>query len=411
MQRSTDRILTTHVGSLVRTRAIIDVMKAKTLGQAFDEARAAQTIRDGVKEVVRKQVEIGIDIPSDGEYGRRGFTSYIHERMSGLEPRGADQGEIISPQAGRAAFPEFSDQYNQHARTLWMLPEVSMDEVMNTPANVELFRLVAPIAYTGQSAVQGDIANFRAALDGLHVADAFITAITPTGRKSDQNVLEFYPSIEAYYYAVADALRTEYRAITDAGFIVQLDYAALNPHNYVLIDRADPSDAELRKGAELGVEVVNHALQGIPEDLVRYHHCWGSGNTPHTTDVPLRDIIDLLLKINAQAYAIEAANPRHEHEWMVWQDVKLPEGKILIPGVISQSTNVVEHPELIAWRLQNYASVVGKENVIAGADCGFSQFWDMIRVHPSVQWAKLSALVEGAAIASRALWSPQPVAV
>jgi 5-methyltetrahydropteroyltriglutamate--homocysteine methyltransferase len=302
------------------------------------------------------------------------------------------------------AFPEFSKQYDQHVRTVWMLPEVSMQEVLDTPGNVELFRLVGPVEYTGQRGLQRDLDNFKAALDGLPVADAFVTAITPTGRKSDTDVLNYYASQEAYYYAVADALHTEYKAIVDAGFILQLDYAALNPHNYVLIDRVSPSEDELRKATELGVDVVNHALRGIPEDRVRYHHCWGSGNSPHTTDTPLRQIVPYMLKLNVQAYGVEGANPRHEHEWMVWQDVKLPEGKILIPGLISQSTSVVEHPELIAWRIQNYASVVGKENIIAGADCGFSQFWGMIRVHPTVQWAKLQALVDGAALASRALW-------
>ena len=409
MQRSTDRILTTHVGSLVRTRAIIEGMKARTLDQPYDEQQLALDVRAGVAEVVRKQVDVGIDIPSDGEYSRRGFTSYIHERMGGLEPRGVEPGEIVSPQAGRAAFPEFSKQYAQHVRLLWMLPSVSMDEVLNTPANVELFRLVAPISHTGHADLERDIANFKAALDGLHVADAFMTAVTPTGRKSDKDVLRYYSSQEAYYYAVADALQTEYQTIVQAGFILQLDYAALNPHNYVLIDRVDPSPEELVRATELSVEVVNHALRGIPEDRVRYHHCWGSGNTPHTTDTPLRELLPQMLKLNVQAYGIEAANPRHEHEWMVWQHVKLPDGKILIPGVISQSTNVVEHPELIAWRIKNFANLVGKENVIAGADCGFSQFWDTIRVHPTVQWAKLESLVRGAALASQDLWAREPM--
>jgi 5-methyltetrahydropteroyltriglutamate--homocysteine methyltransferase len=199
-------------------------------------------------------------------------------------------------------------------------------------------------------------------------------------------------------------MHEEYRAITDAGFILQLDYAALNPLGNILINRTSVTDDDLRKARDMGVEVVNHALRGIPEERVRYHHCWGSHNRPHTHDAPLQTIVHQMLNIKAQAYSVESAGPRHEHEWLVWKDVKLPDGKILIPGLISQSTNVVEHPELVAWRIKNYASIVGKENLIAGADCGFSQFWNSIRLHPSVQWAKLQALVDGARLASRELW-------
>jgi 5-methyltetrahydropteroyltriglutamate--homocysteine methyltransferase len=229
-------------------------------------------------------------------------------------------------------------------------------------------------------------------------------AVTPVSRRGDSNFVEFYSSEEAYLYALAEELQQEYRAITDAGFLLQLDYAVLNPQEHLLKSRPDASADERLRAMELGIEITNHALRGIPEDSVRYHHCWGSDNRPHVFDVPLREFAHLLLKINAQAYSVEGANPRHEHEWMVWQDVKLPDGKILIPGLISQSTNVVEHPELVAWRIKNYASVVGKENLIAGVDCGFSQEWHLIRLHPSVQWAKLEALVEGARLASRELW-------
>jgi 5-methyltetrahydropteroyltriglutamate--homocysteine methyltransferase len=243
-------------------------------------------------------------------------------------------------------------------------------------------------------------------LSGVSVAEAFIPADVPTSRKGDRDILDFYPSAEAYLYAVADAMHAEYKAITDAGFLVQLDLAALNSGRKMLLsDRPDLGDEDMHRALEVGVEVLNHALRGIPEDRVRYHHCWGSMNTPHTHDVPLAMFLSLMLKINAQAYSIEAANPRHEHEWVVWKDQKLPEGKIVIPGVISPQTNVVEHPELVAWRIKNFARVLGRENVIAGVDCGFSQFWDSIRVHPSVQWAKLKALADGAALASKDLWS------
>ena len=405
MQRSTDRILTTHVGSLIRTREIIQGLKAQTLNKPYDPARLAADIRQGIVEVVRKQVEIGIDVPNDGELGRRGFLAYINERLSGLEPRSAEPNEITSPHAGeRAQFAEFFKQYDQHSRLLWMYPDISMDDVRDTAANAELFRLSAPIAYTGQAAVQRDIETLKTALEGLAVSDAFITAVTPNSRKSDADVLKFYPSDTAYRYAMADVMHQEYKAITDAGFLVQLDFDSLNPQGQILIGKLDATEEELYRARELAIEVTNHALRGIPEEKVRYHHCWGSNNRPHTADVPLLKIVHQMLKINAQAYVVEAANPRHEHEWMVWKDVKLPDGKILVPGVISQSTNVVEHPELVAWRLQNYASVVGKENVMGGVDCGFSQHWDTIRVHPTVQWAKLESLVNGAALASKQLW-------
>ncbi len=403
--RPRDRILTTHVGSLVRSREIIEGMKAKTLRAPYDEEQLATDIARGVTGVVRKQVEIGLDIPNDGEYGKVGFEAYVHERLTGLEPRAPEPEERVSSHEGeRAVFAEFFQQYDRFSRTMWMLPGVSMEEVADRPSNSELFRLTGPISYGGQAAVRNDIRRLKEALDGLTVADAFLTSVTPSSRKSDRNVLDFYPSQTAYLYAVADALHAEYRAITDAGFVVQLDYDALNPQAQLLIDEESPSEESMSRARDLAIEVLNHALRDIPQERSRYHHCWGSNNRPHTHDVPLRDIVQQMLKINAGAYCLEAANPRHEHEWMVWKDVKLPEGKTLIPGFISQSTNVVEHPELIAWRIKNYAGVIGKENIIAGADCGFSQHWDTIRCHPSVQWAKLAALVEGARLASADLW-------
>ena len=404
MQRSTERILTTHAGSLIRPREIIRGMKARLSGAPYDRQQLADDIETGIVEVVRKQAEVGIDIVNDGEFGRRGFTSYVHERLGGLEPREPRAGErMLGPGGERLLFPEFSEQYDRHFRFLWMYPDISMEEVRDTPANGEWFRLTGPIAYTGQAAVQHDIATLRKATAGLNVADAFITAVTPNTHRYDDGIQEFYPNKAAYLYAVADALHEEYQTIADSGFVLQLDFAALNPQG--LIDRTRATEAEVRNARDLAIDVVNHALRGIPEEQVRYHHCWGGNNRPHTTDTPLREILPQLLRINAGAYGVEAANPRHEHEWMVWRECKLPAGKVLIPGVISQSTNVVEHPELVAWRIENYASVVGKENVIAGVDCGFSQYWDQIRVHPTVQWAKLQSLVDGAALASHKLWS------
>jgi 5-methyltetrahydropteroyltriglutamate--homocysteine methyltransferase len=403
MNRSTDRILTTHVGSLIRTREIIEGMKARTLNHPYDNAALDAAIRDGIKTVVRTQVEMGIDIPNDGEYGRRGFTAYINERLGGLEPRALEQGERnpldqVGHQLERAAFRDFYEQHDRTYRSMWMLPGISLDDMGDVRGKSELFRLTGLITYTGQAAVQQDIENLRGALEGLHVADAFVTAVTPTTERKDRGVLEHYRNHREYLYALADALHEEYKAITDAGFVLQLDRAAQNPVLNM------PGDDVIRE-MELGVEVVNHALRGIPEERVRSHWCSGSGNRPHTQDIPLRKIAPTMLKLKAQAYGFEAANPRHEHEFQVWEDIQLPEGKILIPGLISQSTNVVEHPELVAWRIKNFARLVGKENVIAGADCGFSQDWDMLRVHPSIQWAKLQALVDGAALASMDLWA------
>jgi 5-methyltetrahydropteroyltriglutamate--homocysteine methyltransferase len=405
MNRSTDRILTTHVGSLIRTREIIEGMKARTLNKPYDRATLDAAIRDGIREIVRKQVEIGIDIPNDGEYGRRSFTAYIHERLGGIEPRALDPGERnpldqVGHQLERVAFREFYEQHDQIYRFMWMLPGVSMDEMVNVRGKSEVFRVTGAITYTGQALLTRDMENLRSGLDGLEVTDAFITAVTPTTERKDRDVLQHYRNHREYLYALADALHEEYKAITDAGFILQLDRPAQNP---VLNLAGDDVVREM----ELGVEVVNHALRGIPEDRVRSHWCSGSGNRPHTQDIPFRKIAPTMLKLKVQAYGFEAANPRHEHEFQVWEDLKLPDGKIIVPGLISQSTNVIEHPELVAWRIKNFARLVGKENVIAGADCGFSQDWDFIRVHPSIQWAKLQSLVDGAALASMELWSNQ----
>jgi 5-methyltetrahydropteroyltriglutamate--homocysteine methyltransferase len=407
MQRSSERILTTHVGSLVRTQPIVEGMKAKTIGAPYDEEKLEADIRIGVAQVVRKQVDVGIDIPSDGEYGRTGFRGYVNSRLAGLAHRPYDPGEdgwFSVPAEELEQFPDFFAQYVSHYRSLWMYPDVSLEGVPNV-RNTDPFRVTGPITYAGQAVIGREIDNFQHALEGLNVVDAFIPADVPVARRGDHDALEFYPSETAYLYAVADALTEEYRAVVDAGFLLQIDLAPLKPDRRgMLTDKPDMTDEDVNRGIEQGIEIINHALRDIPEERIRYHQCWGSNNNPHTSDIPLRNFVHFILKIKAQAYSIEAANPRHEHEWMLWKDVKLPDGKILIPGVISHQTNVVEHPELVAWRIKNFASLVGKENVIAGTDCGFSQFWDHMRVHPSVQWAKLQALAEGARLASRDLW-------
>jgi 5-methyltetrahydropteroyltriglutamate--homocysteine methyltransferase len=408
MQRSTDRILTTHCGSLIRTREIIEGMRARTLEQPYDQAKLVTDIRAGIDAVVQLQVDAGIDIPNDGEYGRYSFMTYFQERVSGLAPRPAEESELAGALPWeRTEFPEFFAQHDTLTRYSWMLPGISMAEMEDHSrthfrVGLERFRVVAPIAYVGQAAIEQDITNLRHALRGKHVADAFVTAIAPTTRRQERGALEYYTSDSAYEYAMADVLREEYRAIANAGFIIQIDFATVNPQS--LIGRGDVSDDDMRRERERSIELANHALQGIPEESVRAHFCGGSHNAPHTRDAQLKDYVHTMLRLRAQGYGIEGANPRHEHEWMVWQDVKLPDGKVLIPGLITHHITLVEHPELIAWRIKNYASVVGKENVIAGADCGFSQNWDLVRQHPSIQWAKLKALAEGAALASRDLW-------
>jgi 5-methyltetrahydropteroyltriglutamate--homocysteine methyltransferase len=402
MKRSSDRILTTHVGSLVRPPDVLEDILLMVARKNVDKAAFDAKVKAGVAEVVRRQAEVGIDIPSDGEFSKPSFTSYVSERLAGLGAPPAGTSKPYQYAKLTDEFPEFMKQYNAMFSIMWMPPSIPKETVsaaLSAPPDVH--SVIGPIKYQGHAQLQRDIGNFKAALSGQRFVEAFMPSATPS--RSDIDSDHVYSSEQAYLYALADAMHEEYKAIVDAGFVVQLDLG-LPARNQIIPGRQYSTWAETRRASEMQVEAYNHALRGIPEDRVRYHLCWGSMNTPHTTDVPLKEIVDLILKINAQAYSIEAANPRHEHEWMVWKDVKLPDGKILIPGIVSHQTNVVEHPELVAWRIKNYASAVGRENVIAGTDCGFSQGWNMIRVHPEVQWAKLSTLVEGAKLASRELW-------
>ncbi|MBC2778863.1 cobalamin-independent methionine synthase II family protein [Parasphingopyxis marina] len=401
MKQSTDRILTTHVGSLIRPVPVLEGMMSKVLGEHVDEEAFQKSVSEGVADVVAKQAEIGIDIPSDGEISKPSFHAYVIERLGGLERVPPEKGAYYAKLSEE--FPGFMNQYNAMYKSMWMAPDLDPARVQKALAVPNSScRVVEPITYIGQEDLQRDLENYKAALEGKDFVEAFMPSATPA--RDDADAGEVYSSMSDYLYALADAMHEEYKAITDAGFVVQLDLG-LPARNQVLPGNPNPSPEDLRRASEMQVEAYNHALRGIPEDRVRYHMCWGSMNTPHTTDVPLREVIDIILKIDAQAYVIEGANPRHEHEWMVWKDVKLPEGKILVPGVVSHQTNVVEHPELVAWRIENFASVVGRENVIAGTDCGFSQGWNMARVHPEVQWAKLETLVEGAALASQRLWN------
>lgn len=406
MKRSSDRILTTHAGSLVRPADLRLLIAAKIAGKSFNEAEYETVLRGKVDEVARLQQEAGIDIPSDGEYGKRGWTSYVSQRLSGVEIRPPKPGEPepINPRiAGREGtrFLEFYAAYGPVQDYDWLPPAKTGAPL--PPAvdrSSDVWECTGPIAYK-DAEIKRDIKNFKHALAGKNFAEAFMPVAAPESARGIR-VNRHYPSSDAFLAAMADALRAEYRAIVDAGFSIQLDDAFL-AHEY---DRllVTQSAKDVHKWFESYVEMLNHTIRDIPEDKIRYHICWGSWNGPHTSDVPLRDILDLVLKVKAQAYSLEAANPRHEHEFQVWQDVKLPDGKILIPGVVTHSTNVVEHPELVALRIKNFAKLVGRENVIAGTDCGFSQNWNTIRVHPSIQWAKLQSLAEGARLASRDLW-------
>jgi len=381
MKRSTERILTTHVGSLVRPPDLREMIRARESGNPYDREALAARVRSAVAEAVRKQVECGIDIVSDGEQGKLGFNTYTNQRLAGFEPRALRPGEHPRPRRRDwDEFPEFYDEY-------WQTQPVTAPPQVCTGA----------VTYK-REAVVTDIQNFKEALQGARVEEAFMPAIAPFYQGENR----FYPTEQAFLTAVADALHEEYQAIVDAGFILQIDDPGLPTQWDAQIPAI--SVAEYRKRAAQRVELVNHALRGIPEERVRYHICWGSWHGPHVTDLPLRDVVDLMLQVRAQAYSVEAANPRHEHEYHVWEDVKLPEGKILIPGVIAHTTNTVEHPELVKERIMRYARLVGRENVIAGVDCGFAQGAFTARVHPTIAWAKLKALAEGAALASQELW-------
>ena len=387
MKRSTQRILTTHVGSLIRPKPLLDLLRARQSGQIDDHAYT-ECLKESVAGVVRRQAEVGIDIVDDGEYGKNiSWSQYALERLSGFERRRVPlEANPFIAGADRARFKDFYAEMDAQ-----QAPSSDWDSVC-----------VGPITYTGIDALKRDIDDIKTALKGVSVEEAFLPVAAPASVIPDRKN-EYYKSDEEMFEALAEAMRSEYRAIAESGLLLQLDDARAA----VTYDRMVPpaSFADYRKWLEHQIEVLNHALQGIPQDRIRYHVCWGSWPGPHTTDVPLKDIVDILMKANVGAFLIEGANPRHEHEWEVWQNVKLPEGKVLIPGVISHATNIVEHPELIAQRLVRYARALGRENVIAGTDCGFAQGPFHRRVHPSIMWAKLEAMAQGARIASKQLWN------
>jgi len=383
IQQSRDRILTTHVGSLPRPHDLLDLMRARLTGLDYDRQLYDARVRTAVAECVRRQVEIGIDIVTDGEQSKPGFYTYVHERLEGFEPR--PQLRIQSWPLEVAAFPEYYEQYFR--------------EAMTGGAIVPIVPLVCtgPVRYRGEEALKRDIENLKAALSDVRPHAAFMPSVAPSGVGRN----EYYRSEEEFLHAVGAALRAEYGAIVEAGFLLQIDDPFLTDIF------ADPTlgSAERDVRARMLIDVVNESLRGLPPEKVRFHTCYGINEGPRVHDARLEDVLRYVLQVDAGAFSFEAANARHEHEYHVWERIKLPDGKVLIPGVISHASNIVEHPELIAERLVRFARLVGRENVAAGADCGFSsQATYRTEVHPSVIWAKFEALREGARLASEQLW-------
>lgn len=383
MKRSTDRILTTHVGSLARPKELLDTMREKENGRPYDADLFARQVRDAVADRVRQQVENGIDIVTDGEMSKVSFLGYVKDRLGGFE---VDMGPTRHAPSWQKEIDDFPDYYEDYFKKY-------------SSAVSPLRRIICrgPITYVGQELLQIDIANLKAATASYDVADVFMPSTGPSGFGSN----DYYTSDEEYLHAVAEAMRQEYLAIVEAGFILQID----DPFLIDMLSEPHLTREERHARANQHVEALNNALRGIPTDKIRHHTCYGLNHGPRMNDIPLIEAVPFMLSINAGAYSFEVANPRHYHEWKIWQDVKLPEGKILIPGLLGHANNYVEHPELIAEYIVRYANLVGRENVIAGADCGFSSRASYSpEVHPTIVWPKFHALAEGAALATKELW-------
>jgi 5-methyltetrahydropteroyltriglutamate--homocysteine methyltransferase len=403
MKTSTNHILTSHVGSLPRPDELIAANRAREEGRGIDPPTFEATLRSAVHDVVRHQREIGIDVPGDGEFGKSvghrvnygAWWNYVFLRLGGLQldgpsldevtPRQARPGEIVLLNAARRRDRvRFAEAYADRESGVFMGPRPTTGPVC-----------VGPLSYIGQDAIRTDIENFKTALTAAGVEEGFMTSVAPGSAYRIPN--QHYKNDEEFLYAWAEAMREEYKAIVEAGLILQLDDPA-TATGWDMID-PEPSIEDYQRFTMVRIEALNHALRGLPENRIRFHLCWGSWHGPHTTDIAMRDIAEVMLRVNAGAYSFEAGNVRHEHEWKVWQEVKLPDGKIMLPGVVSHATNVVEHPELVAERILRFADLVGRERVIASTDCGLGG-----RVHPQIAWAKLEALAQGAALASKQLW-------
>ena len=400
MQRSRQRFLTTHQGSLARPPDLLALLLARQEGQPYDAAKLGTRLRAAVADVVQQQVDAGIDVVNDGELSKVGWAAYFASRLSGVEQR---PGRASVPQHGITArdlrvFPEWFELARSAGGPVYSW--VALAAARQGQSTGGSFRMgnfcAGPLTYTGQAEVETDIANLKAACQGKPVANMFLTALGPATMAFFM-ANDYYPSDEEYAHALADAMHHEYKAITDAGVVLQVDEPALaaNWQTY-----PDMTVAEYRRWVQAQVEVLNHALRGVPPELVRVHVCWGSLHHPHEHDIPLAEILDLILQLNVQTYSFEAANPRHDADWQVWDKAKLPDGKILMPGVVGHYTDFVEAPELVAERFAKYARVVGRENIIGGTDCGVAT-----RVgHPSIGWAKFRAMSEGARLASNQLF-------
>ncbi|MGZ4793430.1 MAG: methionine synthase [Ilumatobacteraceae bacterium] len=383
MKQSTERILTTHVGSLARPHSLLDIMKEREHGRPYDADALDREIAEAVKDRVRQQVDCGIDIVADGEMSKVSFLGYVKDRLGGFE---VDTGPSTLAPSWQAEFDMFPEYYTDYFKKY-------------SSAVSPLRRIICkgPITYTGQKLLDIDIANLKAACEGLEVADVFMPASGPSGFGRN----EYYKTYEEYLNEVAEAMREEYLGIVDAGFILQVD----DPWLIDMLGNPAETIESRHRSAAIHVAALNHALRGIPQDRIRHHTCYGLNHGPRLTDIPLKDALKYTFQINAQAYSFEVMNPRHMHEWRQVEEVGVPDGKILIPGLLGHANNYVEHPELIAEFICNYASIVGKENVIAGTDCGFSSRASYApEVHPTVVWPKFRALAEGAAIATKKLW-------
>jgi 5-methyltetrahydropteroyltriglutamate--homocysteine methyltransferase len=404
MRSSTDRILTSHAGSLPRPDALIEANRARAAGTGHDEAQFQAQLRSAVSDVVAHQTSLGIDLPGDGEFGKSmgsrinygAWWSYSFQRLGGLELSGPGLYETPAQQSrpGQIVLTGFGDRRD---RMRFATAYNDPDSGITTGPRAPHFPVcVGPLSYTGHAAIAADIDNFKAALAANGIAEGFMTSVAPGSASRIGNT--YYKTEDEFLFACADAMHDEYKAIIDAGLILQLDDPSI-AENWDMIN-PEPTVEDYRRFSMRRVEALNHAIKGLPQDRIRFHLCWGSWHGPHTTDIPMRDIVDVMLAINCQAYSFEAGNVRHEHEWSVWRDVKLPEGKLILPGVVSHATNVVEHPELVAERILRFANLVGRESVIAATDCGLGG-----RVHPDIAWAKLGSLAQGAELASRQLWA------
>jgi len=403
-ENAMERIPVTHAGSLIRPAELLSFLSAIDQGKAYDSEAYRAVLTKAVADVVARQVEVGVDIVDDGEMGKSTWITYLYERMTGLESRPIEGSvtSILPASRDRQHFPgAYAELDALDAAASRASTSLGADESDRTGGWSD-WVCTGPMTYN-RAALDRDIANFKTALDaaGKDISEAFLPVVAPASAYWLRN--EYYPSDEEFVFALADALHEEYRGIVESGLLLQVDDAVLMHEADTMLSRGESYD-EYRRWARLRVDALNHALRGLPEDRIRYHICFGSWHGPHAYDPPLRDAIDLVLAVKARYYLMEQANPRHEHEWKIWEDVTLPEDKVLIPGVVTHHTNVVEHPELVAQRLVRLANVVGRDRVMGGTDCGFAQGAFVHRVHEEIQWAKLASLAEGAKIASRELW-------